>query len=254
MPDGTGVYGWLLIPQGKPPFPAIARYHGAGVYAVPPENGLEWTARGIMVFSINPHAIPNDAERDFYLELRTGGFADYRTRGREDRSRVYFRTMFQRAVRAAEFLTSLPEWDGKHLIAEGHSQGGGQALAAAAFNSRVNGMVISCSTHCDHTGPVIGRVAGWPQFVGVENGVPNPMHVETARYIEGVNFASRVTCPTLWSVAFLDDLCPPTGNYAAYNQVAAPKTIRHDIATGHVHTDECKEATFSWVAEQTRRS
>ncbi|HRU24218.1 MAG TPA: acetylxylan esterase [Candidatus Latescibacteria bacterium] len=253
MPDGTSVFGWLLVPHGSGPFPAIARYHGAGVYAVPPENGLDWTTRGIMVFSINPHAIPNDRDREFYLELRNGGLSDYRIRGRENPERVYFRTMFQRAARAVDFLASRPEWDGAHLIAEGHSQGGGQAVAAAALNRKVNGLVVSCCTHCDHTGPAVGRVAGWPKIVNVENGIPDPAHLATARYIDAVNFAARISCPTFWSMAFLDDLCPSVGNYAAYNRLcSARKMVRHDVAVGHIHTDECKAATVKWVEEFVR--
>ena len=253
MPDGTAIYGWLLIPHGNGPFPAIARYHGAGVYAIPPENGLDWTARGIMVFSINPHPIPNDRDREFYVELRNGGLADYRTRGRENPEQVYFRTMFLRAARAVDFLASRPEWDGTHLIAEGHSQGGGQAIAAAALNRKVNGVVISCCTHCDHTGPAVGRVAGWPKIVNVENGVPDPAHLATARYIDAVNFAARISCPTFWSMAFLDDLCPPVGNYAALNRLRSSSvTIRHDVSVGHIHTDECKAATVRWVEDFVR--
>jgi len=252
MPDGSNVYGWFLVPHGKGPFPGLVRYHGAGVYALAPENGLDWAARGVMAFSINPHPIPNDMPREYYEGLRTGALADYRTRGREDREKLYFREMFLRAARAVDFVASLPEWDGVHLIAEGHSQGGGQAIAAAALNPKVSALVVSCCTHCDHTGPVIGRVAGWPKIVEVRDGVPDPAQVRAARYIDGMNFAARIRCPAMFSLGFLDDLCPPTGIYAAYNALRGPKTIRHDVAIGHVHTDECKAATYLWVEDYLR--
>ena len=247
MPDGTTIYGWLFIPHSKPPYPGIVRLHGAGVYALPPNDGLHWPERGIMVFSLNSHPIPNDQPQEFYVGLRSGALADYRALGREDRQRIYFRGMFLRAARAVDFLASRPEWNGVHLIAEGHSQGGGQAIAAAGLNQKVNALVVSCATHCDHTGPVIGRVAGWPKLVEIKNGVPDPAHVAAARYVDGANFAARVKCPAFWSVSFLDDICPPTGNYAAFNRLRGPKTMRHDVPTAHIHTDECKAAFINYV-------
>ncbi|HNZ40183.1 MAG TPA: acetylxylan esterase, partial [Candidatus Latescibacteria bacterium] len=63
----------------------------------------------------------------------------------------------------------------------------------------------------------------------------------------------RISCPTFWSMAFLDDLCPPVGNYAAYNRLcSARKMVRYDVAVGHIHTDECKAATVKWVEEFVR--
>ena len=248
MRGGRKIHAWLLRPRGKGPFPGLVRYHGSGVYPVPADNGLDWTARGVMVLSINPHPIPNDMPREFYLKLRTGSLADYAKRGRTSRARVYFRGMFLRATRAVDFLCQSDDWDGEHLIAEGHSQGGGQALAAAALNSKVTALVTSCSTHCDHTGPVVGRAAGWPRIVRVRAGIPDPRQMEVARFIDGVNFASRIRCPAMFSLGFLDDLCPPTGIYAAYNSLRGPKSIRHEVDVGHVHTDACKAATYAWVA------
>jgi len=250
MRGGRNIHGWLLRPKGRGPFPGLVRYHGSGVYPVPADNGLDWTARGVMVLSINPHPIPNDMPSEFYLRLRTGSLADYAKRGRTSRQKVYFRGMFLRATRAVDFLSQSEDWDGEHLIAEGHSQGGGQALAAAALSGKVTALVTSCSTHCDHTGPVVARAAGWPRIVRVRAGVPDPQQVEAARYIDGVNFASSVRCPAMFSLGFLDDLCPPTGICAAYNSLRGPKEIRHEVDVGHVHTDACKAATYAWVAGQ----
>jgi len=54
-------------------------------------------------------------------------------------------------------------------------------------------------------------------------------------------------------MAFLDDLCPPVGNYAALNRLRSSSvTIRHDISVGHIHTDECKAATVQWVEDFVR--
>jgi cephalosporin-C deacetylase len=98
----------------------------------------------------------------------------------------------------------------------------------------------------------VGRVAGWPKIVEVRNGVPDAKQVEAARYIDGVNFASRIKCPTLFSACFLDDSCPPTGLYAAYNSLAGPKEINNEVTTGHIHTETFKQMSYRWLSNRIR--
>ena len=49
---------------------------------------------------------------------------------------------------------------------------------------------------------------------------------ETLSYFDGVNFAPRATAPALFSVALMDETCPPSTVFAAYNHYAATKDIR----------------------------
>lgn len=252
MPRGGDVFGWLMVPTAAARkgtrVPAVLLCHGAGVYGLAPDNGVEWAARGFMTFSVNPHPIPNDLPEARYAELRNGELADYRTRGRDDRSTIYFLDLFLRAVRAVGFLSNRHEWDGKHLVAIGHSQGGAQALAAAALHRKVTVLAVSCPTNCDHTGPLVGRAACWPMLVETRDGVPDPAQAEASRYYDGVNFASRIGVPAFFSVAFLDDVCPPTGVYAAYNRLRGRRFVHHETAAGHEHTETTTEAMARWVS------
>jgi cephalosporin-C deacetylase len=45
-------------------------------------------------------------------------------------------------------------------------------------------------------------------------------------YFDGVNFATRAHAKTLFSVALMDDICPPSTVFAAYNHYAGPKQIK----------------------------
>ena len=249
MPTSAGrIYGWMIRPHGEGPFPAAVRFHGAGVYGAPSENMHDWAQAGFLSLSINSHAIPNNEPKEFYDLLREGELANYRTDGREDKNKLYFRGMFIRAFAAVDCATRLPEWNKKIVNVDGHSQGGGQALVAVALNRHATCLSLSCPTHCDHTGPVIGRVAGWPQMVEVDGNGPNMAHATACRYIDGVNFATRISVPTLVTAAFLDPLCPPTGVYAMFNSLRGPKSIRHDIDVAHTYTEEHREAAFKWAS------
>jgi cephalosporin-C deacetylase len=45
-------------------------------------------------------------------------------------------------------------------------------------------------------------------------------------YFDGLNFAARAHSPALFSVGLMDDVCPPSTVFAAYNHYSAPKQIR----------------------------
>jgi cephalosporin-C deacetylase-like acetyl esterase len=44
---------------------------------------------------------------------------------------------------------------------------------------------------------------------------------QAVRYVDAMNFASRIACPTYVSVGFIDKTCPPTSVYAAFNNIPA---------------------------------
>jgi len=48
----------------------------------------------------------------------------------------------------------------------------------------------------------------------------------TLDYFDGVNFAVRARQPTLFSVGLMDDVCPPSTVFAAYNHWAGDKDMR----------------------------
>ena len=41
--------------------------------------------------------------------------------------------------------------------------------------------------------------------------------LRTLQYVDGVNFARRAHAPALWSTALMDQVCPPSTCYAAFN-------------------------------------
>jgi cephalosporin-C deacetylase len=47
----------------------------------------------------------------------------------------------------------------------------------------------------------------------------------TLSYFDGVNFAKRASAPALFSVALMDQVCPPSTVYAAYHAYRGVKDI-----------------------------
>jgi cephalosporin-C deacetylase len=237
-PGGAPVSGYLALPKDAKAksLPAILYPHSAGVRDSDLPHAVKGARMGLIAFDFNAHGLPNGQPKKFYDDLAGGRLKGYPGFGVEDRETVYFLGMFLRLLRALGFLTQQPQWDGKTLIVEGSSQGGGQALVAAGLDHRVTLCLASVPALCDHTGFVVNRTPGWPRIVPKdEGGKYSTKATQAARYFDAMNFAPRIECPTYVTVGFIDRTCPATSVYAAYNNIPAT-TAKHIIsrpAMGH---------------------
>ncbi len=229
----TGFYGRPIGAKPKS-LPAVLFVPGAGVRTANLDGMAGWAKAGMIVAEINAHGIPNGETGAFYGALDAGELKDYRVRGRESRDTYYFQGVYFRMLRALEFLTEQPEWDGKTLIILGGSQGGGLSLAGAALEPRVSYIVSNVPGLTDHTGMVAGRIAGWPKAIPKgADGKPDPKILEAMRYYDGVNFAARIKIPVHMEVGFIDVICPATCSYVAYNNLTSKKEMVNHIDRGH---------------------
>jgi cephalosporin-C deacetylase len=228
--------------------PAILWVHGAGVRSSSLGNAVKGAQSGFLSMDINAHGLPNGKPNEFYSEQNAGPLNNYRHAGRESRETIYFKGMFLRLVRAIDFLTSQPEWDGKHVVVIGHSQGGGQSLAAGGLDERVTLIAPGVPAICDHSGVAAGRVNGWPKLVpNGSDGKPESQILQAARYVDAVNFAARCKADAIMSVGFIDSVCPPSSCYAAYNALQGEKSIINEPLMGHAAPAHIHAAFFDRV-------
>ncbi|MBI5833329.1 MAG: acetylxylan esterase [Armatimonadetes bacterium] len=243
--DWRPVSAYLAKPKDAKPgsLPIILSVHGAGVRGSS-LGGAVGNSRGYRALSmdLNANGIANGKPDAWYTEMANGDLRDYRFQGRDDREKCYFLGMFLRLVRALDYLCSQPEWDGKHVIVTGGSQGGGQSLAAAGLDPRVTLICAGVPAICDHSGKVAGRINGWPKLVPDVDGKPDPKILEVARYFDCMNLATRSKARAVLSVGFIDTVCPPSSVYAAYNALPGTKDIVCEPLMGHASTDRIGRA------------
>lgn len=258
--DGLGgaLSAYLARPVGAKAkgLPAIVLTHGAGVASSRLGVAARWAADGLLALDFNAHGLPNDKPKEFYAQLYRGELKDYFWKGRDSREGLFFHGLYLRLMRAMDALTAQPEWDGQTLIACGRSQGGGQAIVAAGLDPRVTFIAAEIPAFCDHTGIVIGRINGWPRLIPNDAEKPDDKVVAAARYYDAVNFAARTKAQAFFTVGFIDITCPPTGVYAAYNQLSGRKRIWNHVDTGHVSKPEyeagVRDAVLRYLKETTR--
>jgi len=232
-PEIKSVRGYYACPRNvvKRSAPAILYVRAAGVSGdwckASPRNAAALAKQyGAIVLDINAHGMLNGQPPEYYRNLEQGELREYWRQGVDDRDKFYFVGMYIRLLRAVEFLASREPWDGAHLITIGESQGGGQALAAAGLDKRVSAVVALVPAMCDFTGPVVGRVGGWPMPLGPDITSDSAKQIIAAvRYCDNVHLARRSRAETLVFVGLIDTTCSPAGIYATCNRLPGRKQI-----------------------------
>jgi cephalosporin-C deacetylase len=243
---GMPVSGYLARPADAQPksLPAVLWVHGAGTRSS--VLRAEVAAEGMLVLDINAHGIPNGKPVEYYRELEAGKLKNYRHDGRDDRETCYFLGMYLRLMRAMDYLTAQPEWDGKILMVRGSSQGGGQSLVAAGLDSRVTALFSNVPAMCDHT----GTINGWPRLVPRDAaGKPDPQVQQVSRYFDAMNFATRTTADAFLAVGFIDNTCRPTTVYAAYNNLRGKKRMLNKPLMTHAYPPEWNDLALEAMKE-----
>ena len=203
------LYGVLCMPRAPGKYPAILSVPGAGVR---PYRGLpDIAARGLITLQIGIHGIPVIQPQEVYDSLAQGGLSGYPTFGLDSRERYYYRRVYTGTLRANDFLTSLPEWDGRNLAVTGGSQGGALAIVTAGLDRRVTRLAASYPALSDVTGYLNQRAGGWPHMFRAADGPAahrDDAKIEDDAVYDVVNFARRVTAPGLYSWGFNDERVP----------------------------------------------
>jgi len=246
------IYGILAVPKTANPqqkFPALLRVPGAGVR--PYTGQIALAERGIITLEIGIHGLPVNLPLAVYEDLRIGSLNRYTTYNLDDKNTYYYRRVFLGCLRANDFLTSLPQYDGKNLAVYGGSQGGALSIMTAALDSRVKVLAAFYPALSDMTGYLYGRAGGWFHgFKAAENRTKEK--IETSKYYDTVNFAKRLKVPGIYAWGYNDETVPPTSSYAAYNVITAPKTLLLGLEMGHANSTEQTERINNWIEKSLK--
>ena len=243
---GSRIYGILCLPVKPGKYPALLRVPGAGVR---PYSGDVWTAsQGAITLEIGIHGIPVTMEQNVYDRMLDGCLNNYWDTNLDNPYRNYYKRVVTGAVRAVDYIASLPEWNGTSCGVTGSSQGGFLSLATAALDKRITFLGAVHDAMCDYESEVEGIAGGWPHYF--YKGEKQEARIKGARYYDGVNFARRVTCPGWYSFGYNDDVVPPNSSYGTYNIITAPKTLSVYQKTGHYWYQEQWDEWLEWLFKQ----
>ncbi len=244
---GTRLYGILCVPKKEGKYPALLQVPGAGVRAY--AGDIANAEKGIITLQIGIHGIPVTMDPSVYLDLANGVLNGYPNYNSDDRDRFIYKRVYLGCIRANDFLTSLPQYDGLNLAVVGGSQGGALSIVTAALDGRVKNLGAYYPALSDVTGYLFGRAGGWPHYFDKTNKEYNNTKekIKTLSYYDVVNFAKRIKVPGFYSWGFNDETCPPTSMYASFNSISAPKELFLALETGHWTYPEQNEKMSNWL-------
>ena len=243
---GGRMFGILSVPKAEGTYPALLRVPGAGVR---PYSGDTYLAPGkVIVLEVGIHGIPVTMQQSVYGNLAAGALNGYWNFCRDNRDQNYYNRVIVGALRAVDFICSLPQFNGKALGVTGSSQGGALSVITAALDSRVTFFGAVHPALCDHEAFLKKRAGGWPHYY--YQVAPTDKELKALRYYDTANFARCLKATGWFSWGYNDEVCPPTSMYAAYNAVTAPKELHLYLETGHYWYQEQWEEWQDWLRKQ----
>lgn len=261
---GDPVRGWLHLPAtrapGDGPLPAVIQYQGYGGGRGLVFENVFWACAGYAHLVMDTRGQGSGWSTGVTPDPAGSAPAQpgYMTRGITDPREYYYRRVYTDAVRAVEFVRTVDEVDGTAVAVTGASQGGGLSLAVSALADGVRAVMPDVPFLCDFRRST--RVAMTNPYLEIVRYLASHRDHEdaafaTLSYFDGAVLARRASAPALFSVALMDETCPPSTVYAAFNAYGGSK----EIVTYPYNDHEGGEAFHkvrqaAWLAERLSTS
>ncbi|RBQ19982.1 acetylxylan esterase [Spongiactinospora rosea] len=240
--DGHRIGGWFIKPRHSAgPLPCVVRYLGYSMGRGHAHEWLAYPAAGFATLVMDTRGQGGGSGAPGYTPdpegSRSTEVPGFLTRGLSAPEDYYYRRVYVDAVRAVEAAAVLPGVDATRIVIAGGSQGGGIGLAVAGLAPE---MVIGALLDV----PSLAYIRRGTEISNVGSRMEIVEYLRTHRrdveevfgvlgYFDGMHFAARATAPAWFSVALMDQICPPSTVFAAYNHYAGPKEIRVWPYNGH---------------------
>ena len=241
---GERVRAWYITPAGRAAGAVVVKFIGYGGGRGVPAEHLLLPALGYPVLVMDSRGQGGRWSSGATADGAGSGPENslVMTRGITTPEDYYYTRLFTDAVLAVDAALELAAADEgggtpPRIAVTGGSQGGALALAAAALRPDV---VEVCHADvpflCDiqraitlAPSPPYTEV---PEFLAENIELVEPA-LNTLRYVDCALLARRITAATLMSAGLMDDICPPSTVFAAYNEITAEKEIAVFPYSGH---------------------
>lgn len=224
--DDTRVRGFILFPKnpsGKK-LPAQLGLPGGGYGTGPLEtSGL---SRGFINLVISAHDLPFGGESGRHHPKEMWFESPYQERGASSRETFYYRQIYANAVRAVDFLKSLPQVDASRIAVSGGSQGGAVTLAVAGLAGEDIALAMSGCPGRSRWDLLNGKWRGVGYFADAD--IPKghtreSLFEEVLAYFDTSYHAKRIRCPLYMVTPMRDEIDPWPLQYWAWRQ--APDSL-----------------------------
>lgn len=228
---GARIYAKYLRPKNPPaPTQAILQFHGYTGSSGDWSDKLSFVGQGIAVAALDCRGQAGRSQDAGGTIGNTHHGHIIRGLDESDPQRLLFRQIFLDTVQLARVVASLPEIDPSRIDCMGGSQGGALAIACAALEPRIR--------RCASVFPFLSdyrRV--WEMDLAKDAYSElrtylrhfDPLHEREEEifnklgYIDVHHLAPRIRASVLMGLTLMDSICPPSTQFAVFNNITSRK-------------------------------
>ncbi|MHB8062943.1 MAG: acetylxylan esterase [Ruminiclostridium sp.] len=247
---GARVHAKYLRPKNTDnPHPAVLNFHGYAWNAGDWCDKLSYVAMGFCVAALDTRGQGGLSEDNSSIKGPT--LRGHIIRGIDDKpEKMIFRQIFLDTAQLANIVMGFTEVDASYVCSTGQSQGGALALVCAALEPRIKKIA-----------PIHPYLSDFKRYwyLDAQDEIKeyfrffDPMHRKEEEvfmklgYIDIQNLMKRIKGEVLMTTGLLDNVSPPSTQFAAYNKIAAPKRmiLYHDYA--HEFYPEMNDQIYKFI-------
>lgn len=252
---GARIHAKLLRPrQRHGAQPAVLMFHGYSGNSGDWVDKLGYVAMGYTVAAM-------DCRGQGGLSEDVGGVRGWTLRGHivrglgDDPEKLLYRHIFLDTAQLARVVMAMDGVDPARVGATGMSQGGGLTLACAALEPRIKLAAPVFPFLCDYK-RVWQRELAKDAYLELDEYFRrfDPLHEREDElflklgYIDVQFLAPRIRAEVMMAVGLMDTVCPPSTQFAAYNKITAPKSLRIYPDFKHEQLPGNNDAIFQFLS------
>lgn len=213
------------------PHPAVLEFHGYTAGSGDWAGKLSWASAGYSIAALDCRGQGGSSEDSGHVKGPTHN--GHIIRGlSESPDKLLFRQIFLDTAQLARIVMSFDEVDETKVGATGGSQGGALTLACAALEPSINRAAPAFPFLCDYR-----RVWEMDMDQHAYSELReyfrhfDPTHAKEDEifhklgYIDIQNLAKRIRAQVLLGCGLIDNICPPSTQFAAYNKITSKKDV-----------------------------
>lgn len=253
---GARIHAKYLRPKNRnEKCPVILQFHGYSGHSGEWAEKLSYVAAGFCVAAMDCRG-QGGLSQDVGGTLGTTFRAHFIKGVDGDPKDLFFKHMFLDTAKLADIVLSFEEVDENRAGVVGFSQGGALTYACAALEPRIKKLAPVYPFLSDYK-----RV--WQMDLAKDAydelkyyfRLFDPLHERENEiftklgYIDIQNLAPRIKGHTLMTVGLMDNICPPSTQFAAYNKVTAPKDFIIYPDFGHEYLPGIHDKHFQYFSD-----
>ena len=254
---GARVHAKLVKPtnyEGKRP--AVLEFHGYSGNCGGFAGKLAYACAGFVVAALDARGQGGYSEDPIPVKGTTQNGHIIRGLSDPDPEKLYFRSVFLDTAQLARIVMAMDDVDETRVGAKGGSQGGALTLACAALTPTLNRAAPSCPFLCDYrrvwemdlAANAYAELKTYFRYFDPRHEREDEIFTKLG-YIDNKNLAHRIRARVLMFTGLMDNICPPSTQFAAYNKITAPKDVKIYPDFAHEGYPDSDEMTMQIMLE-----